>query len=131
MELLLNILFIILIGFTSACFTKLIVYSFSKGNIFDWYYDIILSKIQNPKLFKVLGGCYVCFNVWISTFIFELFHYVLGLHYVLFIPFIASSFIMSYAIVTKESAKYQTTNDNKTTIYKKKTYISFIKTKKK
>ena len=90
MELLYQILFIIVLGITSSWFTKLIIYSFSKGNIFDWYYDIILSKIENPKLFKVFGGCYICFNVWISTFIFELFHYVLGLHYVLFIPFIAS-----------------------------------------
>jgi fructose-specific phosphotransferase system IIC component len=123
MSIITDLIFIIILAITSSCFTKFITYCFNEGNILDWYYEwLIKYSGNNQKLFKLLGGCYICFNIWISTLIFELFNTVIGINYILFIPYIATSFIMSYYISKKDI------NNQLVVKYKPRTYISFIKT---
>lgn len=65
------IFIIIILSISSFGLIKLIDFSFNEGNVLDWYYMLIL-KLEDkyPKLFKVLGGCLICFGFWFYNFIY-------------------------------------------------------------
>ena len=65
----------ILIGYSSAYISKILDYSFNKGNILDFYYIFLLKYIEpiSPKLAKPLGMCIKCFSIWICFIVFFIF----------------------------------------------------------
>jgi hypothetical protein len=65
----------LLIGFSSAQLSKILDFSFNEGNIFDWYYILLLKYVEpiSKKLAKPLGTCIKCFSVWVCFFVFGLF----------------------------------------------------------
>lgn len=60
---------------------RLLDFCFDEGNIFDWWFSFIQRwETTRPKLFKVLGGCMVCFGFWVSLFLFAGYQFILPLH---------------------------------------------------
>ena len=62
-----------ILGMCSAFISYFIDFCFGEGNIFEKYYLFLLTYVE-PKskwLFKILGGCNICLNFWISLFIFS------------------------------------------------------------
>ncbi len=94
------LLSLIILGCLSACFSYFIDFCFNEGNIFDFYYKFIVDKFSesNPKLFKILGGCNVCFNFYLSTIIYIIYTLVLSFNWLFFLPYIFSSCFMSMLI---------------------------------
>lgn len=91
---LINIIVSCLIGGINALFVIFIDFCFNDGNIFDWYYQFIKTKIKPnyPYLAKPLGLCPICMGFWIGVLVFSLFSllvYPLNIFY--FIPFISVS----------------------------------------
>jgi hypothetical protein len=76
----------VLIGFCSANITKLLDYSFNKGNILDWYYIILLKYIEpiSKKIAKPLGTCIKCMSVWVCLIIFIIFSITLSISWFYF-----------------------------------------------
>jgi len=64
----------LLLGVSSALFSKFIDFCFNEGNIFDFYYLWVITNIEPlyPKLAKIMGVCNICFNFWFSSFLFPL-----------------------------------------------------------
>jgi hypothetical protein len=93
-----TILTITFLGYIGYYLSIFIDFCFNEGNIFDWYYSLILKLQDNhPKLFKVLGGCIVCFSFWIH-FILFMFIYISYFNFDLiwFIPYIS---IVEYNLI--------------------------------
>lgn len=92
--LLIKLLFIIIVGITSGFINYFIDFCFNDGNIFDFYYKWVKSKIfpNHPKLAKVLGICPICFGFWVSITIFFIYKYFIPeIPYILIIPYMATS----------------------------------------
>jgi hypothetical protein len=70
-----NLFLSIMIGFCSAQITRVLDFSFNKGNILEWYYIFLLKYVEpiSKKLAKPLGTCIKCFSVWVCFFIYLLF----------------------------------------------------------
>lgn len=70
--------FIILFIFSTSVsfFVKFLDFCFNEDNIFDFYYKYISNKFyeNNPKLFKVLGGCIYCFGTWVYIVFYIIFN---------------------------------------------------------
>lgn len=89
MEKLTQLIIICAFAFASAQLVKFIDFCFSDGNVLDWYYLLILRLQDNhPKLFKVLGGCIICFGFWVNLTIFFLVAYYFELPIIYGIIFI-------------------------------------------
>lgn len=75
MGILINFILSFIIGFSSANITYFIDFCFNEGNILDFYYKFILNNVKpySEKLFKLLGGCIICFGFWINISLFLLF----------------------------------------------------------
>jgi hypothetical protein len=88
-----TIILIIFLSISSAFFGYFIDFCFENGNIFDFYYIFIEEKFSEnyPKIFKVLGGCIICFNFWLSFLLFHIFFFVFPLQYILIVPFLSIS----------------------------------------
>jgi hypothetical protein len=68
-----NIFIVIFISFISSCYIYFIDFCFNDGNIFDWYYKILLQlETKYPKLVKPLGLCPICFGFWFNLIFFTL-----------------------------------------------------------
>jgi hypothetical protein len=98
-----NLIILLIVSIYSAFLTKFIDFCFNEGNIFDWYYLYIYNnfKDDNPKLFKLLGGCLFCFSTWVFIFNFVLFniYYPLPIIFVFFgigINYISMEIINKY-----------------------------------
>jgi hypothetical protein len=116
-----SILFLlfIYIGKYIARLSYFIDFCFNSGNIFDWYYSILLKiEEKNPRLSKLLGMCNVCLNFWISSILFfTLFDKLINgndyLHLMIYIMYISSSTYNSLLlnnIITTEKNKTEETN---------------------
>jgi len=58
----------IIYGFGWAVLVMMFDFSTRKGEINSWYYAIISNLTEHARwLFKVLGGCPVCFGLWFSV----------------------------------------------------------------
>jgi hypothetical protein len=83
-----DLLILFIVSIFSSFLVKFIDFCFNEGNIFDRYYLFIYNKFEkeNPKLFKVLGGCIYCFGTWVFMFIYLLFnlYYTLPIIFILF-----------------------------------------------
>ena len=102
MPLLTQLLLVIAFAVASAQIVKFIDFCFSDKNILDWYYLLILSlECRHPKLFKVLGGCIVCFGFWVNLGLFLVTAYCFNLPYIWGILFMgmAQTILMRYADV--------------------------------
>lgn len=89
----------ILLGITVAKLGHFIDFCFNEGNILDGYYRFLLERVQprSYKLFKLLGGCNVCFTFWLATFFFVfIFNPMFYLSYFGYIIYV--SFCMSHNI---------------------------------
>lgn len=90
------IIFIVL-GISSGILSYFIDFCFNDGNIFDFYYNWIVDYVEPvyPKLAKPLGLCNVCFNFWVSTFLFVMYYIIFSSVFLL--PFsVYISFFMVY-----------------------------------
>jgi len=92
LPILINILIVICLGVCSALFVYFLDFCFNDGNILDFYYNYIKIsfKERTPKLFKVLGGCPVCFGFWVCLFYFTLYQFVFDLSPIYFIAYQAT-----------------------------------------
>lgn len=63
MELLSNLVH----GIGWAVLVMMFDFAISKDRLFNWYY-LLISKLKEKAewLFKILGGCPVCFGLWFS-----------------------------------------------------------------
>lgn len=89
-----------LLGVISALFTYFLDFCFWEGNIFDFYYNFLEKKIKPkyPKLAKPLGICNVCFNFWVSLFLYSYYLFILNLTpywFIYIIPYISISMFIS------------------------------------
>jgi hypothetical protein len=86
----------VVFAISSALLVKFIDFCFNEGNIFDWYYKILLDLEEKyPKLTKVFGLCPKCFGFWISFLLFIYYHNYFGIALIFFIPYIS---IAEYSI---------------------------------
>jgi hypothetical protein len=86
-----------ILGMCSAFISYFIDFCFGEGNIFEKYYLFLLTYVE-PKskwLFKILGGCNICLNFWVSLFIFIIYFFVINVKPIYFIPYIGFSVITS------------------------------------
>lgn len=97
--LLLTIVFFIILGICSACFTYFADFCIEENNIFGFWGKLLNETASKyPKyiyFLKPLGYCIYCFNFWLSLFIYLSFSvylkYDLYFSILMFIPFISSS----------------------------------------
>ena len=85
----------IILGICSARIAYFIDFCFDEGNILDFYLKYITSKVKpwNKKIWKLIGGCNICFGTSIISIpLFVLYYFVFDLQNIfLFIPYIATS----------------------------------------
>jgi hypothetical protein len=83
----------IILGYLNAIFVFFIDFCFNEGNIFDWYYLLLLKYVEPkyPKLSKPLGLCPICMGFWVGLGVFTLFALLLTIPAWVFFPFIAVS----------------------------------------
>lgn len=100
---LLDLFILVLISILSSFLVKFIDFCFNEGNIFDKYYLHIYNKYEknNPKLFKILGGCIYCFGTWVFIGMYILFnlYYQLPIIFILYgmgVNFISISLIEKF-----------------------------------
>ena len=100
MEIIYALITAMLLGLCSYYFIVFIDFTFNDKNIFDWYYKWLLNKVEpnRPKLAKVFGMCAVCFGFWVATFIFIVYHYLLKIDAIYYIPYIS---ICEYYLIKK------------------------------
>lgn len=91
----LELMFICVLGGLSGGFSIFIDFCFNEGNIFDWYYSLIQDyvKPKSEKLFKMLGGCNICFNPYLSTILFVILSENFKISIKYYIPFILTSIL--------------------------------------
>jgi hypothetical protein len=115
---------ILLFAIFTTLFTYFINFCFNEGNIFDFYYSAIYYNVKpfSEKLYKAIGGCFICFNIWINLFCFEFFYIdYFDVSYFILIPYLGIAFTTSL-ILSKI--------DSKDSVKKKKYFITNPKTKK-
>ena len=85
----------ILLGICSARIAYFIDFCFDEGNILDFYLKYITLKVKpwSKKIWKLIGGCNICFGTSIISIpLFVVYYFVFGLGNIwLFIPYIATS----------------------------------------
>lgn len=88
---------VVILGVLNGGFSVFLDFCFNEGNIFDFYYQLLVDyvKPKSEKLFKMLGGCNICFNVYITTIIYEIYHVFLHLDYIYFIPYLMTSVLFN------------------------------------
>lgn len=86
-----------MLGGLSGGLSVFLDFCFNEGNIFDFYYQFIIDYIKpkSEKLFKLLGGCNICFNIYPSTIIFEIYNYYLNISYIYYLPYIITSILIN------------------------------------
>lgn len=89
-----------LLGYCSYYLVVFIDFTMNDKNIFDWYYKWLLNKVEPkfPKISKMIGMCAVCFGFWGATFIFTLYHYLLEIDMIYYIPYIS---VCEYYLIKK------------------------------
>ena len=89
-----------LLGLINFALVVFIDFCFNEGNILDWYYSLLISRVQprSPKLAKVLGMCPVCMGFWVGLAVYAMHWKYLGLHPIGFIAFTAVS---QYLLIKK------------------------------
>ena len=89
-----------ILGMASFYLVVFIDFCMNSQNIFDWYYLIILERVQpkHPKWAKVLALCPVCFGFWVSSALFLVYYFKLGISWPLYFPYIA---ICQYNLIKK------------------------------
>jgi len=97
-----NLIILFIVSILSSFLIRFIDFCFNEGNIFDWYYLHIYNKYEknNPKLFKVLGGCLYCFGTWVFIFMYLLFNLYYPLPFIFLLFGIGLNFI-SLEIINK------------------------------
>jgi hypothetical protein len=100
MELFFNLINAGILGITSFYLVVFLDFCTNDGNIFDWYYILILNYIKpkSPKWAKVLAMCPICFGFWVSTALFVLYHFKLGIDIAFYFPYIA---LCQYNLIKK------------------------------
>lgn len=63
---------VLFIGFISACFTNFFDDIIQEGMILEKYGKFI----DNKPIFKPLGGCLICTNVWVAVLMLFLFNFL-------------------------------------------------------
>lgn len=63
---------VLFVGFISACFTNFFDDMIQDGMILEKYGKFI----DNKPIFKPLGGCLICTNVWVAVLMILLFNFV-------------------------------------------------------
>ena len=88
----------ILYGFQWAVFVMMFDLSTDRGHIFNAYY-LLIHKLKKRMdwLFKILGGCPVCFGIWFSV---PAYYLLGGTNYFTFIA--VSQFILILRYVNKD-----------------------------
>lgn len=57
--------------------------------------QLFINSVETEPLYKVLGGCSICLNIWIGLFTFPFIAYFTGFSYLFMIPYLLSaSFIL-------------------------------------
>lgn len=100
MELTYNLISTAMLGMASFYLVVFLDFCLNEGNIFDWWYILILDyvKPKSPKWAKVLAMCPVCFGFWVSTALFFLYHFELGIGTAFYFPYIA---VAQYNLIKK------------------------------
>jgi hypothetical protein len=67
-----------LLALVTQGFLQLFNFALDEGHILSFWYEFILRfERSSPKLFKVLGGCFVCSGFWVSLLLFYVYQRVL------------------------------------------------------
>ena len=99
----------ILSGAVAAACSTFLDFSFNEGNIFSSYYRLIETHL-NPEhnrhpfilLFKPLGGCLFCMNIWVAAICWSFSAFVFGVE---FWVYLLPSIFFSHVFLTI-SSKY-------------------------
>jgi len=96
LEHILEFIFMMFLSVGTSFFILFIDFTFNENNIFDWYYLFIYKKFEKtyPKLFKILGGCVICYGTWVSFGLFNIYHHMFNINYIYVIPFIGINYII-------------------------------------
>lgn len=103
---LITIIIFLILGTCSASISYFLNFCFKDGNIFGFWGNFLedLSE-KKPSLtyfLKPLGLCNICFNFWLSLFIFlailSVYPIAINLSLLLFIPYIASSTLFIFIL---------------------------------
>lgn len=111
-----TILTISLLGFFNGLFSYFLDYCFWEGSVFSGYLPFLAQnclsaeewkevqmltpeqrdneytlRAQNKFFFKMLGGCVICFNVWISLAAFTILNSIFGFGWGYFLVFLLIS----------------------------------------
>lgn len=123
-----NMDILVILAMTTTLFSYLLQYCFDDGNILDFYYSWLYYEVKplSEKLFKAMGGCYICMNIWVNLFCFEfLYKDYFDIPLFMIVPYLGVAFATSYWWL-----KGYIPTLNAVIKDKKKHYISNLKNKK-